>query len=110
MRVGGAVDPRRTDEVRGWIRGLRAAGVRHLVVDVSAAGDRDAGLLGVLARTRAGLVAAGGTLRVTGVALPQFLVALQHAELDEVFVVYDALRRGRAATGRPVHPAVSSPG
>ena len=76
----------------GTVRGLLAVGVDELVVDLTHAWD-SAALLTVLARTRADLAERGGTLRLVGVALPEFLAALTAAPLDEVFLVYDAVRR-----------------
>jgi hypothetical protein len=90
--VTGRVDRAKTTEVSGTVRGLLAVGVDELVVDLTHAWD-SAALLTVLARTRAELAAHGGTLWLVGVALPEFLVALNAAPLDEVFLVYDAVRR-----------------
>lgn len=96
VTVVGPADRTVTERVADRIRALLAAGVTRLVVDVSSAvGEVDAALLTVLARTRAELADHGGTLQITGMALPQFLDVLDHAALDEVFVVYDALRRCR---------------
>lgn len=86
--------------VTGWVRRLVGAGVSNLVIDVSAARDCDKRLLTVLARVRAELVNRGGTLKMTGVALPQFLAALHTLAPDEVFMIYDALRPARAQRRR----------
>jgi anti-anti-sigma regulatory factor len=94
VRVVGRVDRDVTNQVSGWIRGLLAAGVHHLVVDVSGARDCDASMLTVLSRARAQLADAGDSFTVVGLQLPEFLEVLPHASLDEVFVVYDAVRRG----------------
>jgi hypothetical protein len=44
-------------------------------------------------------------LTILGVVLPQFLPAFEVAGLDEVFVIYDAVRRAtparRVVTGQP---------
>jgi anti-anti-sigma regulatory factor len=119
VTVAGRVDRAATDQVADRMRALVAAGVTELVIDVSSAvGDVDAALLTVLARARAELAVCGGTVRLTGVTLPRFAAALHTADLDEVFVVYDALRRDggppTAATSaqpltRPAHPAVDHP-
>ena len=93
VRVAGRADRVTINEVSGVIRGLRAVGIRHLVIDMSAALDCDPRLLRVLARAHTQLADDAGALRITGVKLPQFLDALQAATLDEVFVIYDALRR-----------------
>jgi anti-anti-sigma regulatory factor len=93
VRVAGRANRVTINEVSGAIRGLRAVGIRHLVIDMSAALDCDPRLLRVLARAHTQLADDAGALRITGVKLPQFLDALQAATLDEVFVIYDALRR-----------------
>lgn len=92
VAVTGRVDRSRTREVSGTVRGLLAVGVDDLIVDLTHAWD-GAALLTVLARTRADLADRGGTLRLVGVALPEFLAALIEAPLDEVFLIYDALHR-----------------
>ena len=78
--------------------------VDELVVDLTHAWD-SAALLTVLARTRADLAERGGSLRLVGVALPEFLAALTAAPLDEVFLVYDAVRRNAEDT--PSAPVAS---
>jgi hypothetical protein len=89
--VTGQVDRAKVTEVSGIVRGLVAVGVRVLTVDLTASWDSTA-LLPVLARARAELADDGGSLRVVGVALPEFLAALSDAPLDEVFLVYDTVR------------------
>ena len=91
--VMGRANRAATVQVSGTIRGLYAVGIRHLVVDVSAATDCDPWLLTVLARAHAQLAADSGTLRIVGVKLPQFVSALRTAALDEAFIIYDAVRR-----------------
>jgi hypothetical protein len=91
VTVTGRVDRAMVTEVSGTVRGLIAVGVRALVVDLTASWD-GAALLPVLARTRAELADDGSSLRVVGVALPEFLAALTEAPLDEVFLVYDTVR------------------
>ena len=91
--VMGRVDRAATVQVSGAIRGLYAVGVRHLVVDVSAATDCDPWLLTVLARAHAKLAADSGALNIVGVRLPQFVSALRTAALDEAFIIFDAVRR-----------------
>ena len=91
VAVTGQVDRVKIIEVSGTVRGLLAVGVSELVVDLTHAWD-SAALLTVLARARAELADNGGTLRLVGVALPEFLAALTAAPLDEVFLVYDAVR------------------
>jgi hypothetical protein len=98
VRVVGRVDREKSTEVSGAIRGLVAVGVGELVVDLSGSWD-GAGLLPVLARARAALAEQGGTLRLLGVALPEFLAALRTAPLDEVFLIYDTLRSNSLAGG-----------
>jgi hypothetical protein len=106
--VTGQVDRSKITEVSGTVRGLLAVGVNDLVVDLTHAWD-SAALLSVLARTRAELADQGGTLRLVGVALPEFLGALTAAPLDEVFLVYDAVRRtvDDAALPRQTRPTAS---
>ena len=89
--VTGQVDRAKVTEVSGTVRGLVAVGVRVLTVDLTASWD-SAALLPVLARARAELADDGGSLRVVGVAVPEFLAALSDAPLDEVFLVYDTVR------------------
>ena len=54
----------------------------------------------MLARARAELADDGGSLRVVGVALPEFLAALSDAPLDEVFLVYDTVRSEASSEAR----------
>jgi hypothetical protein len=91
VHVVGRVDREKIIEVSGTFRGLVAVGVRELVVDLTRSWD-GSGLLPVLARTRAALADRGGTLRLVGVAMPEFLAALRTAPLDEVFLIYDTVR------------------
>lgn len=103
VRIIGRVDRAVTSQVRGWIRGLLAAGAHHLVVDVSEAVDCDVRLLTVLADTSARLAADGDSFAVVGLQLPEFIDVLPRASLDELFVVYDVVRReaGRARAPTP---------
>lgn len=98
VTVTGVVDRAKVTEVSGTIRGLVAGGATEVVVDLTHATD-GAALLTVLARTRAALAEQGGTLWLVGVAVPEFLAALIAAPLEEVFLVYDAVRREAEATG-----------
>lgn len=91
IALHGRVERFKVAEVSGTIRGLLAVGVRELTVDLTDAWD-GAALLPVLARTRTQLADHGGSLRMVGVALPEFLAALTTAALDEVFLVYEAVR------------------
>lgn len=109
VRLIGAVDRAAITEASGTIRGLIAAGLRHVVVDLSETDEVDGRLLTMLARTHAQLGAdpeRPGSLRIVGVQLPQFLAALQAAPLEEVFVIYDAMRY---ATTDPVAPRAVRP-
>jgi hypothetical protein len=92
VAVTGQVDHAKVTDVSGTVRGLIAVGVTDLVVDLTRSWD-GAALLPVLARRHADLADRGGTLRLVGVALPEFLAALAAAPLDEVFLVYEAVRR-----------------
>ena len=85
------------NQVSGVVRGLRAVGIRHLVIDMSAALDCDGRLLAVLARAHAQLADAHGELKITGLEVPQVLAALRTATLEEAFVIYDAVRRDNPA-------------
>jgi hypothetical protein len=102
VAVAGRVDRATITEVSGTVRGLIAVGVSEVVVDLTHAWE-GAGLLAVLARSRADLADVGGSLRLIGVALPEYLDALADAPLDEVFLVYDAIRPTGRAPGRPSH-------
>ena len=73
-----------------------AGGVHELVVDLSGSWD-GARLLPTLARTHTVLAERGGMLRLLGLALPEFLAALRTASLDEVFLIYDTVRRDATA-------------
>jgi len=50
-------------------------------------------MLTVLSRASAQLASAGDSFRVVGLQLPEFIEVLPHAGLDEIFVVYDVVRR-----------------
>ena len=98
--VSGRVDPPTIAEVTGAISDLVADGVPELTVDLGGSWD-GARLLSILAETRHALTERGGTLHLVGVALPEFLAALRGAPLDEVFLVYDAVRQDpRRGVGR----------
>jgi hypothetical protein len=98
--VSGRVDPPTIAAVSGTIADLVADGIPELTVDLGGSWD-GARLLSVLAETRQALTERGGTLHLVGVALPEFLAALRGAPLDEVFLVYDAVRRDpRRGVGR----------
>lgn len=101
VRVDGVADPAATVQAAATIRSLIAAGVRDLVVDVSAARAVGPEMLTVLAWTDAELNGGAGSFRLVGVALPEFDAALQDAALDEVFMVYGALRAGPPAVSAP---------
>jgi hypothetical protein len=91
VAVVGQVDGATVTEFSGTVRGLVAIGVAELTVDLGGCWE-GARLLTVLARTRRALTDRGGRLHLVGVALPEFLPALREAPLDEVFLVYDAVR------------------
>jgi anti-anti-sigma regulatory factor len=110
VRIVGRVDRAVTSQVRGWIRGLITAGAHHLVVDVHAAVDCDLRLLTVLADANARLTADGDTFAVVGLQLPEFIDVLPHASLEEIFVVYDVVRREAANPAPPTRSAVSGGG
>jgi hypothetical protein len=91
IAVTGQVDRATITEFSGTLRGLVAVGVTDMTVDLRGCWE-GARLLTVLARTRRALSDRDGTLHLIGVALPEYLAALREAPLDEVFLVYDAMR------------------
>lgn len=93
VRVVGRVDRAASIQLSGWIRGLIAAGAHNVVVDVSGATGCDARILTVLSRASARLAADGESFTVVGLQLPEFIDVLPRATLDEVFIVYDVIRR-----------------
>ncbi|WP_433782103.1 STAS domain-containing protein [Actinomycetospora sp. CA-101289] len=113
IRLAGRADEVAITEITATIRRLVALGVRHVVVDVSEAGVLPGALLSVLARTHVRLSAEepAGSLRLAGVHQPHVAAALETAGLDEVFLVYDAVRRSGSRTAPHVAiPAPRSPG
>jgi len=104
IRVVGHADSTKATDLASTINGLLAVGVRELVVDLTQAHNA-AVLLPVLAKARRDLLAEDGKLRVVGVAVPEILAALSAAPLDEVFIVYDAVRdRESRRRSRPTPP------
>lgn len=99
VTITGRVTDEKVNEVANTVRGLIAVGVDELIVDLTHTWD-GAGLLSVLARARAELADRGGSLHLAGVAVPEFLAALQAAPLDEVFLIYDAVRHTPRTTNR----------
>jgi hypothetical protein len=99
--MSGPADHEAVTRVANTIADLISTGVRHLIVDVSGVYDVEVGLLTMFACTRAALATAfavEGSLTIVGVKLPQFLPAMRDAHVDEVFLIYDALRhQGRRA-------------
>lgn len=99
--VVGPVDRATITQVGGWLRGLMGGGVRHVTVNVSAATGCNGRLLALLAHTHERLGTELVSFTVVGVQLPEFLTALRAATLDEVFIIYDVVRReSRRAPGR----------
>ena len=92
VHVTGTVSPNTVEAVSETIRELLAAGVEELVVDFSHSDD-GAALLPVLARARTVLAQRNGSLRLTGVASPDFLAALAGAPLEQAFLIYEAVCR-----------------
>ena len=101
--LSGPADHEAITRVANTIADLISTGVRHLIVDVSGVYDVEVELLTMFARTRDALATAfavEGSLTIVGVKLPQFLPAMRDAQVDEVFLVYDAIRHdGRRAPG-----------
>lgn len=91
VQVSGRVDPPLVDHAADTIAGLLAVDVAELRVDLTDSYN-GAELLPLLARVRADLVPRGGTLRLLGIALPEYLAALATAPLDQVFLIYEAVR------------------
>lgn len=99
--VVGRVDRAAITRIGGWLRGLTAAGVQHLTVDVFAATGCNGALLALLAHAHAQQGAELISFKVVGVQLPEFLAALPGATLDELFIIYDVVRReSSCAPGR----------
>lgn len=98
IQVTGPADRDAVCQIGGAIRGLYAVGIRDLVVDLSRMVSCDTRLLTALTRERARFVDTGGHLAIVGVQLPEILAALRAARLDEVFVIYDAMRRDNRRT------------
>jgi hypothetical protein len=96
VHVTGQGDPAVLTEVSGTVDALVAAGFRDLTVDLTHCVDSTP-LLGALARTRAGLLARGATMRLVGVTTPDFLAALTSVPLNDVLAVYDAVHDAEGA-------------
>jgi anti-anti-sigma regulatory factor len=93
VRLSGPIGRVLAERTATSITALVAAGERNVVVDVSAV-DRCTGhLLTALSGAHRTLTGLRGSLLLVGVRLPPFQAALETASLDEVFLVYDALRR-----------------
>jgi len=98
--MSGPADHEAITRVANTISDLISTGVRHLIVDVSGIYDVEVELLTMFACTRAALATAfavEGSLTIVGVKLPQFLPAMRDAQVDEVFLVYDAIRHERSS-------------
>jgi hypothetical protein len=93
LRLSGPIGRITAERIGTSITSLIAAGERDLLVDVSAVAQCTGHLLTVLSRARRTLTGRGGSLLIVGVQLPPFMTALETASVDEVFLVYDALRR-----------------
>lgn len=92
VEVIGRTDRHSVGQLSGAIRGLHAVGMRDVVVDVSQMLTCDPRLLTTLARERARFSDSGGHLAIVGVRVPDFLAAFDAAAVDEIFVIYDAVR------------------
>ena len=79
---------------------LAVDGVRDLVVDLTLSARCGPDLLGVLADARTGVVGRGGAMRVVGLDPAGVLDDLDVAPLEQVFLVYDALRADSAPAPR----------
>jgi hypothetical protein len=109
VSVRGQVDRPTVTEFSGTVRGLVAVGVPELTVDLAGCWE-GARLLTVLTRTRRALIDRGGRLTLVGLVLPEYLPALREAPLEEVFLVYDAMRHiPTPRTGSAADDEVSRP-
>ena len=105
--MSGPADHEAITRVANTISDLISSGVRHLAVDVSDVYDVEVELLTMFACTRAALATAfavEGSLTIVGVKLPQFLPAMRDAQVDEVFLVYDAIRHDDRRAPGAVRP------
>jgi hypothetical protein len=108
VTITGRVERNTATEVSGTLRGLVASGARALTVDLAHCWDGYM-LLTVLARTRTVLGERNGTLHMVGVSLPEYLAALTTAPLEEVFLVYDAVRQETIPRQRRTAPQQPAP-
>jgi hypothetical protein len=108
VTITGRVERHTATEVSGTLRGLVASGARALTVDLTHCWDGHL-LLTVLARTRTVLGEKNGMLQVVGVSLPEYLAALTTAPLEEVFLVYDAVRQETIPHQRGAAPQPPAP-
>lgn len=92
LTVDGIVDQLAVADLGSEVQALVATGARHVVLDVSQVRYCDRALLSELARLREQLRTRDGSLQVIGVQVPRFMAALRDASLDEVFVIFDAVR------------------
>jgi hypothetical protein len=99
VRLSGSIGRVTAERTATSIAALIDAGERNVLIDVSAVANCTGHLLTVLSRARRTLTGVRGSLLIVGVQLPPFLTALETASVDEVFLVYDALRRD-ARSGR----------
>jgi anti-sigma B factor antagonist len=86
LRIGGEVDLYSTPQLKEEIRGLIETGVRHLVVDLSAADYLDSTALGALIGGLKRLREREGDLRLAG-PRPRIRKVLEITRLVKVFEV-----------------------
>jgi anti-sigma B factor antagonist len=90
LRIGGEVDLYSTPQLKEEIRGLIETGVRHLVVDLSAADYLDSTALGALIGGLKRLREREGDLRLAG-PRPRIRKVLEITRLVKVFEVRESV-------------------
>jgi anti-anti-sigma regulatory factor len=96
IRLRGHLDRASVAALDDCLRALLATGAQHVVVDVAGAQVATVRLLRLFANVRTLLAAEEGSFTVVGLRLPELIPMLQSAGADEVFIVYDSIRRESA--------------
>jgi anti-anti-sigma regulatory factor len=96
MRLRGQLDRASVAALDDCLHALLATGARHVVVDVAGAQVATVRLFRLFAKVRTLLAAEEGSFTVVGLRLPELITMLQSAGTDEVFIVYDSIRRESA--------------